>query len=80
MSNTNPDIFETAYNCFYPGSCGRALNQSGERCQNNAVSLGRFTGFVWTGKPTRAKRYTVEKIPRYVDLASGGRDAEIEFP
>ena len=25
-----------------------ALNQSGERCHNNAVSLSGFTGLVWT--------------------------------
>ena len=40
----------------------------------------RIHWFSVDGKPTRAKRYTVEKIPRYVDVASGGRDAEIEFP
>ena len=40
----------------------------------------RIHWFRVDGRPTRAKRYTVEKIPGYVDVASGGTDVEIEFP
>ena len=76
----NPDIFETAYNCFYPGSCGRGLKPIWRTVSQQCGFAERIHWFSVDGKPTRAKRYTVEKIPRYVDVASGGRDAEIEFP
>ena len=42
-----PDIFETAY--FLSGVLWTGLfNLSGQRFQDNAVSVSRLTGFVWT--------------------------------
>ena len=44
---TNSEIFETAY-LFMRIRVDGALNHSGERFKNNAVSMSELTGFVWT--------------------------------
>ena len=44
---TNSEISETAY-LFMRIRVDGALNHSGERFKNNAVSMSELTGFVWT--------------------------------
>ena len=44
--HTNSSISETAY-FFIRARVDEVLNCSGERFQNDAVSVIRFTGFVW---------------------------------
>ena len=44
----------------------RALNCSGERFQNNVVSVTGFIGSVPGKRPIRLKRYAVSKISGFV--------------
>ena len=57
-----------------------ALNRLQRAVSKNTVSLTGFTGSRVDRRPIRLKKYTEARIPGYVDVASQGTDAEIEFP
>ena len=64
---------------FYLDSCERGLKPALESSFKEYGFADRIHWFRVDRRPIRLKKYTEAKIPGYVDVASQGTDAEIEF-